>query len=308
MDMTKDQINTSLQTFVRRRDELLHEDSATFEYSLKRFVDFCQKDNLAQQVLNQLPIMEEFNIEDWWQQLSWQNADLHLPENSDEELIVQFKIITSLSTNPRRVFEIGMTFGKRKMDDSIEIARSILIRPFVEEFGNKMAKTGNLVTPEERALQAVPLICIPRSDEIGIFLSHKTVDKPLVYRYYYALRELGFSPWLDETNMPAGTNLEREVVKGFAKSCAAVFFITESFKDESYLAAEIDYAIAQKRKKGKKFIIVTLRYSDATPVPDLLETYVHKVIQNDLQGFREIIRSLPIELGPVRWKQSVVEE
>lgn len=108
--------------------------------------------------------------------------------------------------------------------------------------------------------------------------------------------------------MPAGANLEREILQGFERSCAAVFFVTENFKDEKYLATEVDYAIAEKRKKGKKFAIITLRYSSAAPVPGLLSPYIYKNIENDLEGFNELLRALPIELGPVRWRRSVVED
>ena len=106
--------------------------------------------------------------------------------------------------------------------------------------------------------------------------------------------------------MPAGANLEREVLRGFEESCAAVFFITASFKDEKYLAAEVDYAVMQKRKKEQKFAIVTLRYTNAAAVPGLLTPYIYKDVSNDLEGFDELLKALPIELGQVRWKSQVV--
>jgi hypothetical protein len=106
--------------------------------------------------------------------------------------------------------------------------------------------------------------------------------------------------------MPAGSNLERELLRGFEESCAAVFFITANFKDERYLATEVEYAILQKRNKEKKFAIITLRYTDASPVPSLLAPYVYKNISNDLEGFLELVKALPIELGPLRWRADVV--
>jgi len=98
--------------------------------------------------------------------------------------------------------------------------------------------------------------------------------------------------------MSAGANLEREVLRGFEESCAAVFFLTASYKDEKYLAAEVDYAIMQKRKKDKKFAIVTLRYPDAAAVPPLLMPFIYKDVANDLEGFDTVLK------GP--WKAHVV--
>ena len=72
------------------------------------------------------------------------------------------------------------------------------------------------------------------------------------------------------------------------------------------MATEVDYAVIQKRAKGHKFAIITLRYPDAEAVPGLLTPYTYKNVQNDLDGMYELLRALPIELGPVRWKAKVV--
>ena len=146
---------------------------------------------------------------------------------------------------------------------------------------------------------------IPRSNEIKIFLSHKTVDKPLVWRYYHTLKEIGFTPWLYDPDMPAGANLERGILQGFEESCAAVFFITKDFKDENFLATEVEYAIQQKREKGEKFALITLRYPEASPVPKLLTPYVYKDVENDLDGFYQLLRALPIEPSRLLWKSRV---
>ena len=39
----------------------------------------------------------------------------------------------------------------------------------------------------------------------------------------------------------------------------------------------------------------------------MLEPYVYAGIGNELEGFTEILRALPIEPGPVWWKRSVVD-
>jgi len=137
-----------------------------------------------------------------------------------------------------------------------------------------------------------------------IFLSHKGSDKPFVRKFKDTLSLLGFSPWLDEDAMPAGTNLERGILQGFKDSCAAVFFVTPDFHDEKYLASEVDYAVQEKRNKGDKFSIITLVFEDGAAkgkVPDLLHTYVWKEPKSELDALQEIIRALPIHVGEVRW-------
>lgn len=308
MNLSKDQITNSLRIFVSRRDDLLHEDEAAFEHHLERFVEFCQSDDLVQSVMEPLQTNITVDVDEWWAKVNSDSDRLWFPSDPDSEFLLRYEILLSAINNPRLVFQFGMAMGKRKRDEWVEIFRTLIVRPFADELSYRIGNAANMASPEERALQAVPLNRIPNRNETRIFLSHKSVDKPLVYRYYHALKEAGFDPWLDEPDMPAGANLEREVFKGFAESCAAVFFITENFKDERYLAAEVDYAVMQKRNKDKKFAIITLRYSGAAPVPDLLTPYIYKNVANDLEGFYELLRALPLETGPIRWKAAVVTD
>lgn len=310
MKLSKDQVTNSLRQFVSKRDALLHEDSTTFEHHLQRFVELCRSDPLVQSVMNSLS--DSVDVDGWWESISSvqrrDTSELTFPPDPNRELLLRFRIIETVVEKPGLVYKFGSAFRALKREEAKSLFLSLIVRPLVDEMSYRLGEAANLATPEERALQAVPLKRIPNKNETRIFLSHKSVDKPLVYRYYQALKLLGFEPWLDEPELPAGKNFEREIFKGFDESCAAVFFITENFKDEKYLAAEVDYAIMQKRKKGDKFAIITLRYSGSAPVPDLLTLYNYKNIDNDLDGLYELLRALPIELGPVRWKAEVVAD
>jgi hypothetical protein len=303
---SKEEITTSLRIFKTRRDDLLHEDPDTFDHHLDRFVEFCRTNSLVQQAIAPLEGKYNPDASAWLEAVNEYDAKLTFPSDHDEEFVLRYRIIEKAAAEPNIVPSFGAAHEQYKQNDWINYFRAIIVRPFAEDLSYRLGEAANMATPEARAMQAVPLSRIPSPKEVKIFLSHKTVDKPLVYRYYHALQAVGFDPWLDETNMPAGSNLEREVFRGFDESCAAVFFITENFKDEKYLAAEVDYAVMQKRKKGDKFAIITLRYTNAAPVPGLLTPYIYKDVANDLEGFRELVRALPVELGPVRWKAEVV--
>ena len=138
-----------------------------------------------------------------------------------------------------------------------------------------------------------------------IFLSHKGADKPMVREFKRTLEELGFDPWLDEDAMAAGVELERAILQGFKDSCAAVFFVTPNFQDEKYLSTEVNYAIQEKRAKGERFSIVTIVFSEGPQkgvVPDLLKQYVWKEPNGQVEALREIIRAIPIKVGPIQWK------
>jgi TIR domain len=305
MSFTKEEIINSLRAFKTRRDALLHEDSATFDHNFERFVEFCKSDTLTRSVLNPLEDRSTADLAEWWSAATHDDPKLSFPQDSDEEFSLRYRVITSITDGSDLIARLGIAHDGHKPEDWIELFRTLIIRPFAEDLSHRLGTAADLATPEARAVQAVPLYRIPSASEVKIFLSHKSVDKPLVQRYYRCLKTLGFDPWLDESDMPAGANLERGILRGFEESCAAVFFITDSFVDEKYLAAEIDYAVIQKRRKGGKFAIVTLRYSTAAVVPALLSPFIYKDVRSDLDGFLAVVAALPIELGPVRWKADV---
>ncbi|WP_413406630.1 toll/interleukin-1 receptor domain-containing protein [Paenibacillus amylolyticus] len=138
-----------------------------------------------------------------------------------------------------------------------------------------------------------------------VFLSHKGANKPMVRKHYQLLKELGFDPWMDEEDMPAGVQLMRSIRQGFKQSCAVVFFITPEFKDEQYLESEIDYALNEKLSR-KQFTIITLQFEDGQGIkgviPEMLENYVWKSPKTELEAFKEIIKALPIKVGQAIWK------
>lgn len=129
-----------------------------------------------------------------------------------------------------------------------------------------------------------------------IFLSHKGEDKKMVRRFLRALEAVGYEVWLDEKDLKAGDHLERGIRQGFEESGAAIFFITENFKDERYLKAEIDYAIAQKREREEDFRIITLAFkkgSQRIDIPVMLKNYVWKSPATELDALIEILKALP---------------
>jgi hypothetical protein len=272
-DMSAEDITKSLQLFKRRRDDMLNEDADTFDHHLERFIQFCRTNPLARRVLESLEGKGSVDVDAWLEAVCEHDAKVTFPDDPDEELLLRYRVLERAAEDDHLTFRFGVAQGQRKQDGWINLFRTLIVRPFVHDLSYRIGEAADLATPEARAVQAVPLSRIPSPKEVKIFLSHKSVDKPLVYRYYDALKEVGYDPWLDKPNMAAGANLERELLRGFAESCAAVFFITENFKDEKYLATEIDYAIRQKRKKGHKFAIIILRYDNTASVPELLQRH-----------------------------------
>ncbi len=229
-------------------------------------------------------------------------------------------------------------YTKEQVEHLSAVAKSVALSKLQQSLGGKV--TGRISAPQTpppidpdsdlpilnfpccnetiKALQHSKLFCIICGKEIDlnmsdakkVFLSHKGLDKDnLVNDFKDTLRILGYDPWIDEDAMPAGTSLERGLLQGMEDSCGVVFFLTPSFKDEGYLATEVDYAIQQKRKKGNKFAIVSLQFANKDgktgAIPELLKQYVWKKPKTELQALREILRALPIECAAPDWRDGI---
>lgn len=310
-ELTRDTIIGSVQAFKERRDAVLGDDVSVLEHNLKRFVKYCESDPLMLQILK--PITDQVSIDpqEWLQKLrtTWSRqgpSSWEFPDNPTEELVLRYELIKDISATDSAFLRLGRHMGVSKTSDGKTMFLNVIARPLLNELSRKVSNAANIPTSEIRAMQAVYPERIPGEKETKIFLSHKTIDKPLVQKYYRALKELGYDPWLDEHDMPAGTNPDRGIKQGFKEGCSVVFFITENFKDETFIATEIENAIIEKRSKGEKFAIITLRFSDEGIVPDLLENYIYVDIKNDLDGLYEIVRALPVELGAILWKEKVI--
>ena len=143
-----------------------------------------------------------------------------------------------------------------------------------------------------------------------VFLSHKTADKPLVKRFEQILQQLGFEPWLDEHSLPPGTALTRKIQEGMRASCACVFFVTKSFKDEKYLGFEIELAKAVQIERGTEmFAIIPVVFGDSVDVPQMIKDLGKYVVtENELHALSEILRWLPIKLGSTYFPELLKED
>lgn len=139
-----------------------------------------------------------------------------------------------------------------------------------------------------------------------IFLSHSSKNKPTVDRVERLLTAMGLEPWFDKKDIKAGDPLHRSIQKGMAESCAAVFFVTPDFRDDRYIAKEIDLAMEEKMRKQDRFAIITivLQKGRRLPanVPNSLRDYVYEPCIDELHAAETIIRSLPIFVRTFDWR------
>lgn len=313
MSLHSPEVQKSLKKFQDHYDAMANGGTDYFNHHVERLVTFLERDLVVQSVLKPMLAGTDISIAYAWlkshnERRGFQRGLWHFPENQLDELVLRFYLLKYEVSGKDNSF-VDLLFKNRTKILSYEAAdlfTTVIAKPFYLDLCELMENPSNIRSQDTQTLLALPET-VPAENETRIFLSHKSEDKELVRRYHKVLAELGYKPWLDESDMPAGTHLDRGLFAGIDESCAIVFFLTENFRDENILAEEIEYSIQRERERKRRFSIITLRFSDNVVVPTLLKTRIWINVQYELGGLYEIVRALPVELGPVRWKEGVVE-
>ncbi len=236
----------------------------------------------------------------------------HLPMHIDRPAVIQLSDVDDVPVTKPRLYESAVVANEALIalgyDRLIEPMLILLSPTFLDAVPQELAgasirEAAELIFQYELQLYAEQEMAeTPKK----IFLSHKSIDKAIVRDVAATLKEIGFDPWLDEDAMVAGAELERSLKAGMVDSCAAVFFLTSSFTDKSWLRSEIDYAVTEKRKKGDRFAIVPLLLKSPDgkkgEVPELIEQYLYRDIEYH-QIVLEILKAIPVQMEQkVVWK------
>lgn len=306
----KKSIESALSSFKRVRSGLVDGDEADIEQHLHDFAKELASNSLLVGIKSELP---SFDTTEWWEKSTAsfstrrRSVNLDFPADEEERLALFWDLTLSMASADKpptaSISQIGQLSGHYKHGDCVGAAQRLIFRPFVELLGDRIREKLDVLNPAVRELAGVPLNLVPREGTTKIFLSHKSADKDVVRRYADILEELGLEPWLDEKDMRAGDTIHREIAKGFETACAVVFFVTKNFKDERWLRREVNHAVNRQVNEGARFRIITLAF-DGAEVPTSLTDQLFVHVTSDLQAVREILRALPIQVGPARWRES----
>src|SRR4051812_35825420 len=87
---------------------------------------------------------------------------------------------------------------------------------------------------------------VPASRMAKVFLSHTSLDKPVVKRVSAELREAGHEPWLDEEQILVGASVPASIARGFEAADFVIVFLSRAARDRGWVEAERDAAIMQQ--------------------------------------------------------------
>jgi hypothetical protein len=135
------------------------------------------------------------------------------------------------------------------------------------------------------------------SRSLRIFLCHASSDKPAVRDLYRRLQLDGFDPWLDEDDLMAGQDWEREISYALrAANVVIVCLSRTSITKEGYVQKEIRQAldVADEKPEGTIFLVPTKL--EECDVPNRLRRW-HWVDLFEANGYEKLLRALRLRTG-----------
>jgi len=146
MQFAKEDVENSLRTFKTRRDNLLHEDIEIFDHQFERFLEFCNTDPLTRSVLDPLETTCTVDLDQWWAAATDYPPRLSFPSDRDAELALRYKLLRGVQARPDHIMSLGIAHEKGELDAQIELFRTLIVRPFVEDLSHRLGEAANLAT------------------------------------------------------------------------------------------------------------------------------------------------------------------
>ncbi|MCL6258920.1 toll/interleukin-1 receptor domain-containing protein [Aquiflexum sp. TKW24L] len=89
-----------------------------------------------------------------------------------------------------------------------------------------------------------------------IFLSHSSIDKPLIDEIAFELINEGLDIWLDKWEIENGDLLDDKINQGIKDSCFVIVFLSPDSMKSSWVQKEIQETISKESTEKKKYLLL----------------------------------------------------
>ena len=114
-----------------------------------------------------------------------------------------------------------------------------------------------------------------------VFLSHSSIDKPIVEKIFFELQKEEIKVWFDKYEIKGGDSITDKLNEGLSKSDLGLICLSRNFLNSNSSKAEMNYFFRQRMISGKKnFIILNIDLS-IQEFPPLLQDYRHINLNNE---------------------------
>jgi TIR domain len=140
---------------------------------------------------------------------------------------------------------------------------------------------------------AVPPPQRPEPRERDFFISHASEDKAAAARLLAdALRDKGYSVWLDEFEFQVGDGLHQKIDEGLAASRYGVVILSHHFFRKSWPRSELDALATREANTGVKVILPVWHEIGADEVADYSQLLAGRYATSTAKGIAEAAEDL----------------
>jgi len=129
-------------------------------------------------------------------------------------------------------------------------------------------------------------------------LCHASSDKPVVRDLYHRLQADGFAPWLDEEDLVAGQDWQKEIPAAVRASDIVVVCLSQDFVKEGYRQKEVRVALSVEEQKPERTIFIIPARLEPVVVPERLSQWQWvNLFQKD--GYQRLVRALNLRASAI---------
>ena len=139
-----------------------------------------------------------------------------------------------------------------------------------------------------------------------IFLAHAAEDKPFVRQLHQALKQQGFSPWLDEEDLIPGVQWDNEIKRVIKNARIFIACISnKSINKTGYIQKELRFALSILEQKPPGSIYFIPALIEDVELPDItvgtvnLSEY-HAIKIFNSKGMDKLMQTLKNQISPAQ--------
>jgi PAS domain S-box-containing protein len=140
------------------------------------------------------------------------------------------------------------------------------------------------------------------------FVSHATIDKPIVRKICAALEHIGIKTWIDEQEIPVSESIPGEIAAGISNSDFFIFCASPASLASEWCLEELHNALMQEKKGRPK--VIPVRIQSCTLPAIISHRKYADIFANPTIGLLDLIAVLRPDMGEtgiVRALKAVVE-
>lgn len=130
-----------------------------------------------------------------------------------------------------------------------------------------------------------------KSKKSNVFLSHSSIDKPVVEKIFLELQKEELNVWFDKYEIDYGDSISDKINEGLNNSILGLICLSKGFLRSNWAKSEMNFFIQQRINKGNANFICLILDIEHSEIPPLLQDYRYITLK-DKNWFSQLINSI----------------